>query len=80
MIYQPIAITDVIKKTKQFEKEVKKGRRFTVFSRSQPIFHVLPIKEQNNENNTTIPTFPLGLPVKINIKSIYADYLQKKQS
>jgi len=49
MYYQSLPITTLIKDPKKIQKMVKKGKKFTIFSRSKPIFNIVPVKkpEQN---------------------------------
>ena len=66
MTFTPISITDLIKKPHSFQEIVDKGESLTVFSRSKPVFNIVPLSASTTKK-TVKAKKKLNLPV-INVK------------
>jgi len=72
MLYEPITMTQLLKEPKTVYEAVQKGKTYTVFSRSKPMFNLTPVHDENNNHSTlTPPTANIGLPDTIRRRDIY---------
>ena len=71
-----IPITKVLTKVQDIKKQVNKGTVFTVFSRSTPVFKIVPLDYPTpKESKVAMPKLiPLGLPNQIKTKDIYEKF------
>ncbi len=80
--FTPLPVKDLLKKQKSVRKSVESGQIYTVYSRSVPIFHILPLNIEitDLESVETGKYTPLKKPHdrKNEIPSLKVNILPKK--
>jgi antitoxin (DNA-binding transcriptional repressor) of toxin-antitoxin stability system len=77
MTFTPISITDLIKRPHSIQEIVDKGESLTVFSRSKPVFNIVPLsttktkKTVKAKKKLNLPVISVKIKGKLDRESIY---------
>jgi antitoxin (DNA-binding transcriptional repressor) of toxin-antitoxin stability system len=77
MTFTPISITDLIKRPHSIQEIIDKGESLTVFSRSKPVFNIVPLnpattkKSVKAKKKLNLPVISVKVNGKLDRESIY---------